>query len=277
MWSSSEFTRPGGSPRMDVASLLFLDVSGAFDNISNPRLIHNLRKRQVDLQTVMLIESFLKDRTTTLRLGADTYIDDIAILISSQTTEENCRTLKQVHAEYDWVERLGTPESRRAIGALIHKHRQGVPEEISPPFRGGFNVYLKMKFMDSGCAIIRFPDTGRIMFPEEKIRKEVAIIRLLNEKTNIPVPFILYHGMMAEIPLNLAKSSKVSEPKLDSGPFKLFCDDMRPANFLVDADFKIVAALDWEFTYVAPAEFAYNPPFWLLLDRPEYCPEGLSG
>ena len=90
----------------------------------------------------MLIESFLKDRTTTLRLGMDTsapfrtstgipqgsplspilylfynadlleigrrldlnmctsgYIDDVAILVSSRTTEENCRRLKQVHAE----------------------------------------------------------------------------------------------------------------------------------------------------------------------------------
>lgn len=28
----------------DVASLLLLDVSGAFDNVSHPRLIHNLRK-----------------------------------------------------------------------------------------------------------------------------------------------------------------------------------------------------------------------------------------
>ena len=64
-------------------------MSGAFDNVSHPRLIHNLRKRRVDLQTVMLIESFLKDG----------YIDDVAILVSSRTTEENCRRLKQVHAE----------------------------------------------------------------------------------------------------------------------------------------------------------------------------------
>ena len=90
---------------------------------------------------MMLIESFLKDRTTTLRLGMDTsaafrtstvisqsplsrilylfynidlleigsrpdlnmctsgYIDDVAIFVSSRTTEENCRRLKQVHAE----------------------------------------------------------------------------------------------------------------------------------------------------------------------------------
>lgn len=35
-----------------VASLLLLDVSGAFDNVSHPRLLHNLRKRRVDKKTV---------------------------------------------------------------------------------------------------------------------------------------------------------------------------------------------------------------------------------
>jgi hypothetical protein len=133
----------------DVASLLLLDVSGAFDNVLHPRLIHNLRKRRVDLQTVMLIKSFLKDRTTILRLGIDTsapfristgipqgsplsqilylfynadlleigsrpdlnvcssgYIDDVAMLLSSRTTEENCKRLRQVHAECEtWAKK----------------------------------------------------------------------------------------------------------------------------------------------------------------------------
>jgi hypothetical protein len=51
-----------------VASLLLLDVSGAFDNVSRPRLLHNLRKRCVDLTLVRWIDSFLRDRSTTLKL-----------------------------------------------------------------------------------------------------------------------------------------------------------------------------------------------------------------
>ena len=35
-----------------VATLLLLDVSGAFDNVSHARLLHDLRKRQVDEKTV---------------------------------------------------------------------------------------------------------------------------------------------------------------------------------------------------------------------------------
>ncbi|KAL9102616.1 MAG: hypothetical protein Q9163_002260 [Psora crenata] len=57
---------------------------------------------------------------------------------------------------------------------------------------------------------------------------------------------------------------------------KLFCGDLRPTNVLVNEDFKIVGVIDWEFTYAAPADFAYDPPWWLLLDPPELWSAGLS-
>ncbi|KAF4158940.1 hypothetical protein CNMCM6936_004730 [Aspergillus lentulus] len=67
----------------------------------------------------------------------------------------------------------------------------------------------------------------------------------------------------------------------DRGSFKLFCDDIRPANVLTNfmtnvltnAEFKVVGAIDWGYTYAAPLEFAYSVPFWLLLELPEYWPE----
>ncbi|KAH1350474.1 hypothetical protein KXX63_003911 [Aspergillus fumigatus] len=62
----------------------------------------------------------------------------------------------------------------------------------------------------------------------------------------------------------------------ERGPFKLFCDDFRPANVLTNAEFQVVGAVDWEYTYAAPLEFAYSAPFWLLLDLPEYWPGGLD-
>jgi hypothetical protein len=51
------------SPEPQVASLLLLDVSGAFDNVSYIRLLHNLRKRRIDERTVRWIASFLADRS----------------------------------------------------------------------------------------------------------------------------------------------------------------------------------------------------------------------
>jgi hypothetical protein len=55
----------------------------------------------------------------------------------------------------------------------------------------------------------------------------------------------------------------------DAGPFRLFCDDLRPTNMLADPEtLRITAVLDFEFTNAMPAQFAYDPPWWLLLKQP---------
>jgi hypothetical protein len=51
-----------------VASLLSLDLSGAFDNVTFQRLIHNLRKRRVPEVLIQWIISFLMNRRTALLL-----------------------------------------------------------------------------------------------------------------------------------------------------------------------------------------------------------------
>ncbi len=59
-------------------------------------------------------------------------------------------------------------------------------------------------------------------------------------------------------------------------PFPLVNDDFRPANVLSNAKFQITGTVDWEFTYAGPREFAYSAPASLLLELPEYWPEGLD-
>lgn len=58
------------------------------------------------------------------------------------------------------------------------------------------------------------------------------------------------------------------------GGFKLFSQDLRPANVLVDEELRVVGVIDWEFAYAAPAEFTFDPPWWLLLLEPECWPGG---
>src|SRR5271163_3946715 len=56
----------------------------------------------------------------------------------------------------------------------------------------------------------------------------------------------------------------------DTGPFKPFCDDLQPSNMLADPKtLQITAVLDFEFTNAMPAQFAYDPPWWLLLLGPD--------
>ncbi|KAK1141327.1 hypothetical protein N8T08_009234 [Aspergillus melleus] len=56
------------------------------------------------------------------------------------------------------------------------------------------------------------------------------------------------------------------------GPFRLYCDDLRPSNVLIDlnnSQVSVSGVIDWEFTYAAPAEFTHVAPWWLLLQSPE--------
>ncbi|OJD10098.1 hypothetical protein AJ78_08752 [Emergomyces pasteurianus Ep9510] len=54
------------------------------------------------------------------------------------------------------------------------------------------------------------------------------------------------------------------------GRYHLFCDDLRPSNVLVtESDLRVNGVIDWEYTYVAPAEFTYSAPWWLLFESPE--------
>lgn len=34
--------------------------------------------------------------------------------------------------------------------------------------------------------------------------------------------------------------------------------------------------VDWEFTYAAPVEFSYAPPWWLLIEKPELWSRGIE-
>ena len=54
------------------------------------------------------------------------------------------------------------------------------------------------------------------------------------------------------------------------GAFLPFCDDLQPTNMLADpSTLRITAVLDWEFTNIMPAQFSYDPPWWLLLLGPD--------
>ncbi|UZP40467.1 hypothetical protein NXS19_008283 [Fusarium pseudograminearum] len=61
-----------------------------------------------------------------------------------------------------------------------------------------------------------------------------------------------------------------------SDGFRLWCDDLRPVNLLVNQEDDIIAAIDWEFTYVAPTQFSLDPPWWLLLEAPEIWSSGIE-
>lgn len=58
------------------------------------------------------------------------------------------------------------------------------------------------------------------------------------------------------------------------GTFRLWCEDLRPSNVLIDKDDRVVGVIDWEFAYAAPSQFTFDPPWWLLLTEPEWWEDG---
>ncbi|KAL2759808.1 hypothetical protein ACRALDRAFT_1074057 [Sodiomyces alcalophilus JCM 7366] len=114
-------------------------------------------------------------------------------------------------------------------------------------------------------------------FPTEPINRasdffeEIARQHLLHLETqrNLAVSeadaekrFVARHRFRQLIP-------KFCADEANAGPFLLFCDDLQPANMLIDPHtLRITAVLDFEFTNSMPAQFAHDPPWWLLLRSP---------
>ncbi len=102
-----------------------------------------------------------------------------------------------------WRHSLFEESTLRDVGRFIAKHRQGVPTDLCEPKAGGFNALFRMKFIDGGSVVIRFTKPGSTMFPEEKIKQEVATMRFIQNNTAIPVPFVHHWGTREESPLNI--------------------------------------------------------------------------
>ncbi|KAK8247831.1 hypothetical protein HDK77DRAFT_210593 [Phyllosticta capitalensis] len=56
--------------------------------------------------------------------------------------------------------------------------------------------------------------------------------------------------------------------KIEQMPFKLYCDDLRFGNIMANDSFDILAIIDLEFTYAAPASFLGSPPWWIVGTEP---------
>ncbi|KAJ5833567.1 hypothetical protein N7474_001878 [Penicillium riverlandense] len=74
----------------------------------------------------------------------------------------------------------------------------------------------------------------------------------------------------------LARDKRLTNPLLENGPFKIWCDDLRPANVLLNESMRIAGVVDWVFTYAAPVEFSHAPPWWLLIEKPELWSKGIE-
>ncbi|KAJ0164983.1 hypothetical protein CTA2_12687 [Colletotrichum tanaceti] len=123
----------------------------------------------------------------------------------------------------------------------------GVPAKLKTPLIiGGFNVLYPIQIQGSSCGfLVCQPLPNQAVFPKEKTLAKAATAIYITQHTQLLVPKVFYYSV---------------DPS---------CDDLRPANVLVNDNNSVLGVIDWEFAYAALTQFILDSPWWLLLDKPE--------
>ena len=107
------------------------------------------------------------------------------------------------HISDTWCHQFLDDEVKKPIGRFILRYGSGKDSEFTILKKGAFNIVLHMKYTYSATNI-RFTQPGPTLFPEEKVKNEVAVIRYIWDETLIPIPFVVLSGTRDGIPLNIS-------------------------------------------------------------------------
>lgn len=86
-------------------------------------------------------------------------------------------------------------QKQTSLADWVSSFRNGHPCEVVENLCGSFNWSCRVRFKDSVEWLVRFPVPGRVMDGDEKLYREVAVMYLISEKTNIPVPKVHAWGL----------------------------------------------------------------------------------
>lgn len=100
-------------------------------------------------------------------------------------------------ANNSWNRRLGKYNTA-GIEKLASKYNNGMTCDCAEAKSGSFNMCFKVLFDDKVAWTVRFPIPGKVMYPEEKIYREVAVMRFIKDKTRIPIPKVVAYGTALE-------------------------------------------------------------------------------
>lgn len=101
----------------------------------------------------------------------------------------------------EWFKTFRLGKNR--IPEWVSAYRNNHVCEIVDQSCGSFNWCCKVRFQDGLTWMVRFAVAGKAMDRDGKLRREVAIMSLVKEKTTIPVPTVHAWGLSAENPLEL--------------------------------------------------------------------------
>jgi len=87
------------------------------------------------------------------------------------------------------------------VSQFVSKYRDNLPCKQQGVACGSFNWVVRFEFEDGVEWIMRFPVPGKVVHPEEKMRREVDTIKFLEEQTSVPTPKLIAFGMADELGL----------------------------------------------------------------------------
>lgn len=106
-----------------------------------------------------------------------------------------------------WVDKINeTHATGRLCPWVSTFHPDKLPCQLEGTFyHGSFNAGVKMVFSDGAAWMVRFPRVGAVCddYADEKVAMEVTTLRLLRDKTTIPVPKVQAWGSAASNSLGL--------------------------------------------------------------------------
>ncbi|THV68128.1 hypothetical protein D6D28_06962 [Aureobasidium pullulans] len=102
------------------------------------------------------------------------------------------------HATDKWAKHFLDEYGDKGVERLASSYREGRPCRWELRRNGSSNSCHKVVFEDGTAWAVRFPIPGRVMHPDEKIRREVAVMRFVKEKTKVPLPKVIAFGTAAD-------------------------------------------------------------------------------
>lgn len=136
---------------------------------------------------------------------------------------------------------------------LVGHHEPDKPDSFDFLEKGAFNISFQMSYKNTSSAIIRLPQPGATMFPEEKVRNEVATMRYILDQTS------------------KKKDLQNDGHLLKMAPFK-FGATISDQGMSFSARTQKLPQSWIGSSHTLPVEFSYAPPWWPLIENPEYWP-----
>ncbi|KAH0354675.1 hypothetical protein KCU81_g1262, partial [Aureobasidium melanogenum] len=111
--------------------------------------------------------------------------------------DDELNTLHEDRAR-TWLDYYNRSYGPAGVEKLASQYRDGQHCECLGFIHGGFNICFCVLFDDGAMWAVRFPIAGSVMHPEEKVRREVAVLKFVQEKTQIPVPKLIAYGSASD-------------------------------------------------------------------------------